>query len=188
MPGKHNMLNALGALAVTLDIGIPFQVAAEALQNFKGIDRRFSYRGTVNGAELFDDYGHHPTEIVNTLQVARKRTTGKLIVAFQPHRYSRTQQLWDDFVHLFAYSQIDELIITDIYPANEEPIDGISSETLVAAIQEKHPICTATYMPFDGPSIATSLKNKASQGDMILLQGAGKITTLGKLLCPKAVE
>lgn len=184
MPGKHNMLNALGALAVTLDIGVSFDVAAQALKNFKGIDRRFSYKGTVKGAEVFDDYGHHPTEIANTLRVAHKRTNGKLIVVFQPHRYTRTEQLWDDFVNVFAYSQIDELIITDIYPASEEPIEGISSQTLVAAIQAKHPACTVTYMPFDGASIVNALKNKASDKDMILLQGAGKITILGKLLCP----
>ena len=182
MPGKHNMLNALGALAVTLDVGVSFETAAQALKNFKGIDRRFSYKGTVKGAEVFDDYGHHPTEIVNTLHVARKRTNGKLIVAFQPHRYTRTQQLWDDFVHLFAYSQIDELIITDIYPASEEPIEGITSQILVAAIQEKHPTCTITYKPFD--EIIPALKDKASEDDMILLQGAGKITVLAKLLCP----
>ncbi len=184
MPGKHNMLNALGALAVTLDVGVSFETAVQALKNFKGIDRRFSYRGTINGAEVFDDYGHHPTEIINTLQVARKRTNGKLIVAFQPHRYTRTQQLWDDFVHVFAYSQIDELIITDIYPASEAPIEGITAQTLVTAIQEKHPTCTITYMPFDDTSLINALKDKASKDDMILLQGAGKITNLAKLLCP----
>lgn len=184
MPGKHNLLNALGALAVTLDVGISFETAAIALKNFQGIDRRFTFKGTINGAEVFDDYGHHPTEIVNTLHVARKRTSGKLIVAFQPHRYSRTQQLWDDFVHLFAYSQIDELIITDIYPASEAPITGISAETLVEAIQKKHPTCNITYMPYDDAALIKALQEKAEQTDTILLQGAGKITHLAKALCP----
>ncbi len=182
MPGKHNMLNALGALAVTLDIGVPFETAHKALSTFKGIDRRFSFKGTIKGAEIFDDYGHHPTEIINTLRVARKRTKGKLIVAFQPHRYSRTSQLWDDFVHLFAYSAIDELIITDIYPASEQPLEGVTSQALVAAIKEKHPTCSITYLPFE--EIIPALQEKASDDGMILLQGAGKVTTLAKQLCP----
>ncbi len=184
MPGKHNLLNALGALATALDVGISFEVAAEALKNFKGVDRRFTYKGTFQGAELIDDYGHHPTEIHHTLLVARKRTKGKLIVVFQPHRFSRTEMLWDDFVSLLAYSSIDELIITDIYPASEAPRPGVTTEALVKAIQAKHPSCPVTYVPESEnfKEIQDLLAHKASQDDLILLQGAGRVTKLGDIL------
>ena len=184
MPGKHNLQNALGALAAAMEIGVTFEQSAKALKNFKGIDRRFSYKGTFKGAEIIDDYGHHPTEILHTLRVARKRAKEKLIVVFQPHRYSRTEQLWDDFVSLFAYSSIDELIITDIYPASEAPRPGITAEALVQAIQEKHPACPVTYVPAsdDFHEVQKLLQEKASENDLILLQGAGKVTKLGDIL------
>ncbi|BDC34302.1 UDP-N-acetylmuramate--L-alanine ligase [Candidatus Dependentiae bacterium Noda2021] len=116
MPGKHNVLNALGAIAVSLDLGISFSNIQKALLSFNGIDRRFTYKGTFNGAEFYDDYGHHPIEIYNTLLVARKKSKNKLIVLFQPHRYSRTDKLWQHFIETFRNSTIDQLIITDIYP------------------------------------------------------------------------
>ena len=180
MPGKHNLLNALGALAVALDIGIPFETCVHALKNFKGVDRRFTLKGTFQGAQLIDDYGHHPTEIHNTIQVARKRTTGKLIVVFQPHRYTRTKGLWNDFVDLFASNTIDELIITDIFPASEDPIPGVSSQALLQAIVEKYPACTITYAPLtdDFKAIIALIAQKAAKNDTILLQGAGKINKL----------
>ena len=184
MPGKHNILNALAAVATSLDLGVSFQACAEALQSFKGIERRFSYRGTFKGAELFEDYGHHPTEIFNTLLVARRRTERKLIVVFQPHRFSRTEALWDDFVHLLAYSQIDQLIITDIYPAGEAPIDTITSERLVHEIQEKQVSCPVTYVPYDSDftRIIQHLKGYTAPNDLILLLGAGKVNKLADYL------
>lgn len=184
MAGKHNLLNALGALATVLDIGVSFEEAAHALQTFKGVDRRFTYKGTFQGAEIIDDYGHHPTEILNTLLVARKRTKGKLILVFQPHRFSRTELLWDDFVNLLAYSAVDELIITDIFPASEDPRPGITTPALVQAIQAKNPQCPITYVPQSENfiEIQALLAKKASHDDLILLQGAGKVTKLGPLL------
>src|SRR6202000_418562 len=99
--------NATAATAVALHLGIPFATIAHALATFKGVDRRFSHKGQYNGAELFDDYGHHPTEIDYTLTVARKRAQGKLIVAFQPHRYTRTAGLWDTFIETFIRHNIN---------------------------------------------------------------------------------
>lgn len=180
MPGKHNVLNALAAIAACMDVGVSFHACAEALRKFKGIERRFSYKGTFKGAEIFDDYGHHPTEIFNTLLVARKRANRKLVVVFQPHRYSRTEKLWDDFVNLLAYSPIDELIITDIYAASEKPIDSITSERLVQAIQAKQPSCPVAFVPYDETfqAIIHHLKGTLSEHDLVLLLGAGKVNKL----------
>ncbi len=185
MPGKYNILNSLAAIAACLDVGVSFQACTDALKNFKGIERRFSFKGTFRGAELFDDYGHHPTEIFNTLMVARKRASRKLVVVFQPHRYTRTEKLWNDFVNLFAYSPIDELIITDIYAASEQPIADITSARLVQAIQEKQPSCPVTYVPYDDNfnGIIDQLKSTLAENDLVLLQGAGsKLNKLGDIL------
>src|SRR5579872_3677738 len=139
MPGRHNVLNSLAATAVALDLEIPFATIAAALKSFKGVERRFSYRGEFKGAEIFDDYGHHPNEILNTLLVARKRSKQRLIVVFQPHRFTRTDKLWHDFVATFATSHVDKLLVTDIYPASEQPIPGITSENLVKAVEQSNP-------------------------------------------------
>lgn len=184
MPGKHNILNALAALATAMDIDIPFNVCISAMSTFKGIERRFSYRGDFRGAKIFDDYGHHPTELYNTFTVARKQTDKKLIVIFQPHRYTRTQQLWKDFVKLFAESNIDELVITDIYPASETPLTGITAQALVLAIKQKNSACSVTYLPFEKncTEIINHLEKITSKDDIILLQGAGKVTAIGNYL------
>ncbi len=181
MPGRHNLLNALAAITVCLELDIPFQTILSALANFKGIDRRFTLKGTHNGALVFDDYGHHPTEIAQTLKVARKRTDGKLVVAFQPHRYTRTAGLWNDFIELFSQKDtIDHLIITDIYPASEAPIADITSERFVAELKAKNPTLSITYCPLDDTftTIKQNLIDKLAQGDLLLLQGAGKINKL----------
>jgi UDP-N-acetylmuramate--alanine ligase len=180
MPGRHNILNALAAIAVARDLDVDFGTIATALKNFKGIERRFSYKGTYKGAELFDDYGHHPTEIFNTLLVARKRATRKLIVIFQPQRYTRTHKLWHEFINVLAYSPIDCLAITDIYPASETPIEGITGENLAQALQHKQPSCNVSYVPYNttGEQITDYIKTNAREGDLILFLGAGKINKL----------
>lgn len=177
MPGRHNILNALAAIAVSRDIGIDFAIIADALNNFKGIERRFSFKGLYKGAELFDDYGHHPTEIFNTLLVARKRAQRKLTVVFQPHKYTRTQSLWQDFIDLFAYSAIDQLYITDIYAASEKPIENITSELFVQAVKLKQPACNVTYIPYEDSfrQLKEYLDKNIEEGDLILLLGAGKV-------------
>lgn len=184
MPGRHNTLNALAATALSLELGVPFETIAHALSTFKGVDRRFSFRGHCNGAQVFDDYGHHPTEIFNTLQVARMQTKGKLTMVFQPHRYTRTHKLWQQFVDLFAVAPIDNLIITDIHTAHETPIDGVSSKQLVQAIATHQPHAKVTYVPIDSDfeHILEAIKPLAQPEDVILLQGAGKINKLSEKL------
>lgn len=181
MPGKHNVLNSLGAIATGLDLDIPFHTICNALENFKGIERRFSYHGTTSkGVEVFDDYGHHPAEIEQTLLVAKKRTNGKLHVIFQPHRFTRTHKLWSDFVDLFCQNQIDQLIITDIYPASEKPILDINSQNLVAAIRAKNPNINISYAPIssDFDIIIQKINQTTDQDDLLLLLGAGKVNQI----------
>lgn len=188
MPGKHNVLNSLAAIALCMDLEIPLPVILNSLKNFKGIDRRFSYHGTFKGAEIFDDYGHHPIEILNTLIVAKKRTKKKLHVIFQPHRYTRTNKLWDQFVDTFINTPIDNLIITDIYPASEAPIENISSQNLVNAIKQKNPDYPVTYVPLDKEfiNIITKINESIKDDDLILLQGAGKINSIAAKLIGKS--
>lgn len=185
MPGRHNILNALAAIAITRDIGVSFEEVSTALAHFKGIERRFSYKGTSHsGAAIFDDYGHHPTEIYNTLLVARKKAEKKLIVVFQPHRYTRTQALWKEFLQVFTESSIDHLIITDIYPASEAPIDTITSERFVRELQACKPACTVSYEPLEDSfaSIKNNVEKITHEGDLLLLLGAGKVNKLAHYL------
>ncbi len=186
MPGKHNVLNALAATAVTRDLEIPFSTTAKALKNFQGVERRFSYHGRYKGAELFDDYGHHPVEIQNTLLVARKRTKNKLTVVFQPHRFTRTHALWDQFIDMFLQSNIDTLLITDIYPASEHPIPEVTGKNLTRALLQRNPNFKVIYVPLedDFASIKEVLIPLIDPNDLILLQGAGKMNKLiGYLDC-----
>ena len=182
MPGRHNTLNALAAIAVALDVSVPFATIAQALRSFKGIERRFCYKGTFKGAEVFDDYGHHPREIYNTLLVAKKRAKKKLTVVFQPHRYTRTHKLWDDFIETFLHSNIDHLVITDIYPASEQPIAKITGQNLTKALIQRNPPFTVSYVPYepDFGSIYQKLEDVLAPDDLLLLLGAGKINRLAK--------
>lgn len=182
--GRHNVLNTLGAIALCTDLGIPFETISRAISSFKGVDRRFSYRGSYKECDLFDDYGHHPNEIACTLEIARKRSRNRLIVIFQPHRYSRTHHLWQSFVNLLADAPIDTLIITDIYGAHEEPIAGVSGQNLVLAIQRRNPGKEVVYAPYDSTfsTIISSLDPVITKNDLILLLGAGKITLLPNYL------
>lgn len=184
MPGIHNVLNSLAAIALALDLDIPFSVIAAALRTFKGIERRFSYRGMFKGAELFDDYGHHPKEIEHTVAVARARAKNKLTVIFQPHRYSRTSKLWDNFIQTFMQSPIDHLIITDIYAASEQPIEGITAAEFAKALQAQHPAYKVTYVPYDADfdAIIKTLDGQIYHDDLVLFLGAGKINKLAHKL------
>lgn len=180
MLGRHNVLNTLAATAVALDLGIDFTTIAHAIESFKGIERRFCFKGTYQGAEIFDDYGHHPIEIYNTLLVAKKRAKNKLIVVFQPHRYTRTDKLWNQFVQILTQSPIDHLIITDIYPASEAPILNVTSPNLVQAMQKTNPGLSITYAPYeaDFSSIKAILEPITHEDDLVLLLGAGKVNKL----------
>lgn len=185
MPGEHNVLNALAAISMSLELDVAFEQIASALQNFNGVERRFEFKGMFKGAEIFDDYGHHPTEIKNTLGLAQRRKQRKLHVIFQPHRYSRTEKLWDDFVTIFAQQnkgyKVDSLYITDIYPASESPIPGITSHHLIEAIKMKNPELKACYIKsYEEASL--SIQNAIQEGDLLITIGAGKVNKIGELL------
>jgi len=182
MPGEHNVLNSLAAIALSLQLEVPFEKIQNALQNFKGVERRFEFKGTYNGADIFDDYGHHPTEIKNTLTIAEKRVQKKLHVIFQPHRFSRTQKLWDDFVNIFADNKkIQTLYLADIYPASEAPIQGITSKKLAQAIKEKNPNIKIFYCSSYN-QIQEKISNNLQQGDLLITVGAGKVNKIGEEL------
>ena len=181
IPGKHNVLNALAAITLGLDLELSFETIYKALKSFKGVERRFSYHGvTKNGAEIFDDYGHHPNEILNTLLIAHKTAKNKLQVIFQPHRYSRTEKLWQQFIDTFKNNPVDELIITDIYPASELPIENITGENFVKDFQKQNPNFPIKYLPFDKTfsNFIDYINSNAQQDDLVLLLGAGKLNLI----------
>lgn len=181
MPGKHNVLNTLATVALALELDIPFATIAKALKQFKGIERRFTYRGSYKQTEIFDDYGHHPREISATLTVARKRAKKRVIVVFQPHRYSRTKALWDQFIKTFMHSDIDHLIVTDIYPASESPINNITAEHFIHSLKQQQPSFSAQYCPIS--HLKESVLTVIEPDDLILCIGAGKqVSILAKEL------
>lgn len=182
--GIHNVLNSLGAIAFALDLDIPFATIAQALGSFKGVERRFSYRGTFQNAEIFDDYGHHPVEIAHTLNAARLRAKNGLTVVFQPHRFTRTQRLWHQFLDVFEKSSVNNLIITDIYDASEQPIPDITSKRLVEDLHTRKCAMPITYIPYEQnfASIKQFLQNIVQPDDLILVLGAGKIHLLAHQL------
>lgn len=186
MPSIYNVLNATAAIAAALEVEIPFVVIAQALQSFQGVDRRFTYKGTMKSptADIFDDYGHHPTEIYHSLITARRKTKNKLIVVFQPQRYTRTFHLWDEFVKILQTADVDHLIITDIYTANEPAIADVTSQRLVQEIIAKNPLFPVHYVPFQAglQDIKKMVLNIASDNDLILLLGAGKVNKLAEQL------
>ncbi len=187
MPGKHNILNSIAALASSLEAGISFEIASKALATFTGVDRRFTLKGTFQGAEVFDDYGHHPTEIECTMAVARNRAKNKVILVFQPHRYSRLTTLWKEFAQMLATSSADEILITDIYSAGESPIPGFTSEKLIELALSFNPKAPLTYLPVDQDFTAlhSHLSSRAQSGDVIVLQGAGTINKIANYLTGK---
>jgi len=176
MPGHHNVLNCLAALAVADELEVPLDVIKEALQTFHGVARRFSVVAEVLGVTLIDDYGHHPAEVVATLEAARGAFSERVLVAFQPHRFTRTQSLFEEFTR--AFNKADTVLLADIYPAGEKPIPGISSERLARAIAE-HGHHHVRYVP-DRREIAEELASLARAGDVVIALGAGDINKVLK--------
>lgn len=174
MPGQHNVLNTLAAVAVADELEVPLDVAKEALSTFHGVARRFTIVAEAEGVTLVDDYGHHPAEVEATLSAARNAYTQRIIVAFQPHRYTRTAHLFDDFTR--AFNQADVLFLTDIYAAGEKPIPGISSESLAAGIA-LHGHHAVRYVP-DKAVLAEELARVAKPGDVVIALGAGDINRI----------
>jgi UDP-N-acetylmuramate--alanine ligase len=175
MPGRHVALNALAAIAIGLELGIDFRTAAHALASFGGIQRRFEVKGVQDDVTVVDDYGHHPTEIRATLAAARQGFSGRVIAVFQPHRYSRTADLFHEFTE--AFEDADVVVVTDIYAAGEEPVDAISGSGLAAATARNHR-GMVQYRPA-GPDLAADVARLARSGDVVITLGAGDITKLG---------
>jgi len=187
LAGIHNLLNATATFAVAKELGLSLSDSNKALETFLGVDQRFTYRGTFLGAEIFDDYGHHPTEIAHVLEVAKKRSKGRVIVVFQPHRFTRTEKLWDDFVTVFSTPTIAQLILTDIHPASETPIEGITGKQLALAIASKRNEGTTVFTEIEPnyEPIINKLKEVLQENDLLLFLGAGKINRLAEKLCKK---
>jgi len=178
VPGLHSVRNALAAVAVGLELDVPFAKIAAALAEFHGAERRFEHRGIVNGISVVDDYGHHPTEIAAVLSAARAAGPARIVVAFQPHRYTRTRDLMAEFGQALAAA--DEVVLTDIYAASEEPIAGITVEALAAAVSagRRHPAHVVKRLD----DVAAAVADLARPGDLVLTLGAGSIGGLAAAL------
>jgi UDP-N-acetylmuramate--alanine ligase len=176
VPGLFNVYNALAAVAVAREMDLTFPVIREGLQQFTGVQRRLEVRGQMQGITVVDDYGHHPTEIRATLAAAKQVWAGRIIVVFQPHRYTRTQALFQEF--LTAFTDADSLIVTDIYPAGEEPIPGVSAEALCEAIRRAGHPDAVHFSSFD--AIVEYLTKMVRPEDVILTQGAGSVLKVGE--------
>lgn len=178
VPGLHSVRNALAAVAVGLELDVPFAKIASALAEFHGAERRFDRRGIVNGISVVDDYGHHPTEIAAVLSAARAARPARIVVAFQPHRYTRTRDLMAEFGAALAAA--DEVVLTDIYPASEEPIPGITVEALAAAVSAGRQRPAHVVRRLD--DVAAAVADLARPGDLVLTLGAGSIGGLATAL------
>ncbi len=171
LPGRHHALNAVAAIAVAQQLGVPFETAGEALAEFGGIHRRFELCGDAGGVMVISDYGHHPVEIRATLAAAREGFGRRLVVLFQPHRFTRTRDLFGDF--LDAFDAADHLVLTDIYGAGEESVDGLNGEVLYWALKRRGHL-EVTYVP-RRDDLAAEVRPLLQVGDMVVVLGAGNI-------------
>src|SRR5208337_253651 len=181
VPGAHNVLNATAAIAVGTALDIPTAQIRSALESFRGVDRRFQLKGTAAGITVIDDYGHHPTEIRATLAAARQCGFRRLHVIFQPHRYTRTRDLMEEFAT--SFSDADTLCVLDIYPASEKPIAGITAEILVDRIAAAKRASAAYASSFS--DAFASIAAVAQPVDMVLTLGAGSVSQLGPMILEK---
>lgn len=181
VPGKHNISNATAAVVACMDVGLTFEEVASVLKDYKGTRRRFQHQGTVNDISVYDDYAHHPTEIAATLDAARAmHETGRIVAIFQPHRYSRTQFLATSFAE--ALSQADEVMLLDVFPAGEAPIEGVSSQLIVDQIDpDKH------AQVVNDEYLTSGFISTLQPGDLVLVLGAGSIWKQAPLIV-KALE
>jgi UDP-N-acetylmuramate--alanine ligase len=172
MPGRHNVQNALAAIAVALELGLSDEAIASGFDKFDGVKRRFTRVGEVDGAIVIDDYAHHPTEIRAVLSAAREGAEGRVIAVMQPHRYSRLEALMDDFQN--AFNDADVVFVTPVYPAGEEPIEGVDAAALAEGLRARgHRMARAID---DLAQLSRDLRDLAADGDMIICMGAGDIT------------
>ena len=175
MPGDHNGLNALGAVAMACELGVDGSDAAAALAGFKGVARRFERRGTAQGIDFVDDYAHLPTEVASTLKAASEGGWKRVVCVFQPHRYTRTSHLWKMFAHCFE--DADVVVITDIYPAGEQAIPGVTGELIWQAVDGAQRGGNTSYVP-ELEEAADYLAEMLRPGDLCLTLGAGDLTQI----------
>jgi UDP-N-acetylmuramate--alanine ligase len=169
------VLNATAAVAIAIQLEVPAEQIAQGLRDFRGVDRRFQLKGCARGVAVIDDYGHHPTEIVATLKAARDCGYAKLHVIFQPHRYTRTRDLLNEFAR--AFDEADSVQMLDIYAASEEPIEGVNAQALVKAIDRKGVAYAATF-----EEAATQAALLSQEGDAILTLGAGNVSQIAAMV------
>jgi UDP-N-acetylmuramate--alanine ligase len=173
MAGHHNVLNSLAAVAVARELGLGEDAIRKGLKEFGGVKRRFTTTGVANGVRVVDDYGHHPVEIASVLKAARAVTSGKVIAVVQPHRYTRLRDLFDEFCACFA--DADTVLVADVYPAGEQPIDGVNRDSLVEGLRRYgHRRALALPSP---QALAGLVREEAMSGDLVVLLGAGDITS-----------
>ena len=184
LSGRHNVLNALATVAVAQELDVPFDAIAEALASFVGIERRFELKGEIAGVRVIDDYAHHPTEIIATLASARETHSGRIVAAFQPHRYTRTRDVWEEFIP--AFNDADIVILSEVYAAGEEKIPGVEAAPLVDAIRAHGHRDARFVADIDG--VLDALAGEAQPGDLVLTLGAGSIATLGARLIERLQE
>jgi UDP-N-acetylmuramate--alanine ligase len=184
VPGVHNVLNATAAIAVGVGLDVGVDAIRTALDQFRGVDRRFQLKGRAAGVSVIDDYGHHPTEIKATLAAARQCGFHKIHVIFQPHRFTRTRDLLEEFTT--AFGDADSLYVLDIYAASEKPIEGITGETLAQQIREKGGR-SVQYASSVADAVASAVA-AARDGDMILTLGAGSVSQFGPMTLEKLNE
>jgi len=176
VPGRHNILNALAAVAVGLELEIPFETIAGALAEFRGAERRFQVIGVVDGVTVVDDYGHHPSEIAAVIDAARACEPRRLVLVFQPHRYTRTHHLKAEFAQVLA--RADVIVLTDIYAAGEDPIPGVSVEALAESVMAatRNPVHIIHALD----EITAGVSQHARAGDLVVTLGAGSIGSVGE--------
>ena len=172
MPGRHNVQNALAAVAVALELGIPDEQIVTGFERFEGVKRRFTKVAEVDGATIIDDYAHHPVEIRAVLSAAREAAQGRVVAVMQPHRYTRLQSLMEDFQS--AFNDADVVFVTPVYPAGEEPIEGVDSDALVEGLRARGHRMVKGVSGID--ELCQALRDLAAEGDIIICMGAGDIT------------
>lgn len=177
VPGRHNVLNATGALALVWALGLDVQRAADALARFSGVRRRFELLGEIDGVTIVDDYAHHPTEVRATLEGARQGGFARIWAIFQPHRYTRTEALGPSFGE--AFEAADRVILMDVYSAGEPPIPGVSGKTVARAVLTRRPRTSVAYFPHR-IDVTSFVASRARRGDLVMTMGAGDVTEVAR--------
>ena len=183
VPGFHNVRNALAAIAIATDEGVSDRTIVQALASFSGVGRRFEVSSEIilggKSLTLVDDYGHHPTEVEAVIDTARKMWPGKRIaMVYQPHRFSRTRDLFDDFVNVL--SKVDELVLLDVYDAGESAIDGASSKDLSVSLRNINGSCPLVFSRCE--EVISRLQQHSQSADVLIVQGAGNVSSISKAL------